>query len=75
MLHDHRAIDPMALILSGEAYLKWVEMHHPNEPALTKVGDAVKTLSASDKKFALAKAGAMVAYGRAATEALQGVHK
>ncbi len=69
---DYRVIDPMALILSNEAYLIWVELNHPHEPALSKVGEAVKSLSEKDKKFALAKAKALTAYGNAVVEALQG---
>lgn len=69
---DYRAIDPMALILTNEAYLKWVELHHPHEPVLSRVGEVVKSLSEKDKKFALARAKALAAYGNAAAEALQG---
>ena len=71
-LNDYRAIDPMALILSDEAYLIWVELHHPNEPALSRVGEVVKSLSEKDKKLALARAKAMTAYGNAVVEAVQG---
>ncbi len=69
---NYAAIDPMALILSDRAYLIWVEIHHPNEPALSKVAEVIKSLTAEEKKFAHARATAMIAYGRAVEESLQG---
>ena len=68
----YAAIDPMALILSTKAYLIWVEIHHPHEPALPKVAQVIKTLSHEEKKFALARAKAMIAYGKAVEESLEG---
>ncbi|HEY9596645.1 MAG TPA: hypothetical protein V6D33_03135 [Cyanophyceae cyanobacterium] len=65
-------VDPMALVLSDRAYLIWVEIHHPNEPALSKVAEVVKSLTMDEKKFALAKAKALIAYGKAVQESLQG---
>ncbi len=67
----YAAIDPMALILSDRAYLIWVEIHHPNEPALTKVAEVVKSLTTEEKKFALARAKSLIAYGKAVEESLQ----
>ena len=69
---SHRAVDPMSVILSDEAYLRWVEMHHPDEPLLRKVADVVRSLTGDEKKFALARARALAAYGHAVVEALQG---
>lgn len=71
-IFEERAIDPMALILPTSAYLIWVEIHHPHEPALSKVAQVVKTLKPEEKKFALAKANAMAAYANAVVEALKG---
>lgn len=68
----YAAIDPMAMILSDRAYLIWVEMHHPHEPALSKVGEVVKSLTVEEKKFALARAKAFIAYGKAVEESLHG---
>lgn len=67
----YAAIDPMALILSDRAYLIWVEIHHPNEPPLSKVAEVVKSLTAEERKFALARAAALSAYGKAVEECLQ----
>ncbi len=69
---NYAAIDPMALILSDRAYLIWVEIHHPNEPALSKVPEIVQPLTVEEKKFARARATAMIAYGKAVEESLQG---
>jgi hypothetical protein len=30
----YAAIDPMALVLHGDAYLSWVEIHHPRDMGL-----------------------------------------
>lgn len=68
----YAAIDPMALILSTDAYLKWVEIHHPREPALPKVAEVVKSLNADEKKVALARAKVLIAYGKAVVEGLSG---
>ena len=68
----YAAIDPMALILSDRAYLIWVQIHHPDDPALPKVAEVVKSLTVEEKKFALARAKALTAYGKAVEESLQG---
>ena len=69
--HAYAAIDPMALILSERAYLIWVELHHPHEPALGKVGELVKNLSPEEKRLAHAKAKDFIAYGKAIEESLR----
>jgi hypothetical protein len=69
--YKYAAIDPMSLILSDRAYLIWVELHHPNEPALSKVAEIVKSLSPEEKKVALAKASALIAYGKSVEESLR----
>ena len=71
MKFEYLAIDPMALFLPTKAYLIWVEIHHPHEPAISKVGEVVKTLNFEEKKFALARARALIAYGRAVEEGLE----
>jgi hypothetical protein len=68
---EFRAIDPMALILSTPAYLRWVEIQHPNLPALSKVGEIVRTMNPEEKQFALAKAKVLIAYGKAVEESLK----
>ncbi|MBS0423506.1 MAG: hypothetical protein JSR71_03555 [Proteobacteria bacterium] len=68
--YKYAAIDPMSLFLSDRAYLIWVELHHPHEPALSKVAEVVKTLSVEEKKFALARAKTLAAYSKAVEESL-----
>ncbi len=68
--YKYAAIDPMSLFLSDRAYLIWVELHHPHEPALSKIAEVVKTLSPEEKKFALAQAKKLAAYSKAVTESL-----
>ena len=72
MSYHYTAIDPMALILSERAYLIWVEIHHPNEPALSRVAEVVKSLSAEERRFAQSRAAALAAYGQAVQQALRG---
>src|SRR4029434_2255811 len=36
-------IDPMALILSGSAYLTWVELHHPHQPMVVDIEVVFRT--------------------------------
>jgi hypothetical protein len=69
------AIDPMALILSTRAYLIWVQIHHPDAPALPKVAEVIQTLNHEEKKFALARAKALIAYGKAVEESLEGAQR
>jgi hypothetical protein len=68
------AIDPMALVLSEKAYLIYVEMKHPHEPALDAVRQMVKRLSADDKRVAIAQAKSLAEYGRAVLEASGTAH-
>jgi hypothetical protein len=67
---QYAAIDPMALLLSDRAYLIWVEIHHPNEPPLSKMAEIVKSLTAEERKFAQARAMAMGAYAKTMEECL-----
>ena len=68
----YAAIDPMALVLSTKAYLIWVEIHHPNVPRLSNVAEVINTMNIKEKKFALARAKTLIAYGKAVEESLEG---
>lgn len=70
-VHNYAAIDPMALVLSERAYLIWVELHHPHEPAIGKIDELVKKLSPEEKRLAHAKAQDFIAYGKAIEESLR----
>ncbi len=71
-IDNYKAIDPMALILSGQAYLNWVEMHHPHVPSLEELSGLVKTMKEDEKKIALAQAKSFKAYGEAVIGAIEG---
>ena len=75
MLNEFVAIDPMALILSGRAYLIWAELHHPHVPKVAEIQEALRTVSAEEQKTILARARALAAYGNAVEEAIQTLQK
>lgn len=65
---EYVAIDPMALILRGDAYLTWVEIHHPHEPKVAEIEQVFKRMTAEQRKFALARARNLAAYCKAVEE-------
>ena len=69
--YDILAIDPLALILSPEVY---VRLHLPDPPPLdfiaSRVKDAVSLMKAEDKKRALIAVKTLGAYARAMEKAL-----
>lgn len=68
------AIDPMALILSGRAYLIWVEIHNPRVP-LTQIKEAIRAMTAEEQKVALARAQTLSTYGKAVEDAIVDLQK
>lgn len=64
------AVDPMYLILSGNAYLIWAEQHHPHELKVAEITAALRIMTPRERDFALSRARALVAHGRAVEEAL-----
>jgi len=71
---DGRAIDPMYLILSGSAYGRWVEGHHPHVE-VTALRAFLEEMPPREQEAALARARALVHYGHAverAAKSLQG---
>lgn len=77
MIGDHlyAAIDPMALFLSGMAYLIWVEKHHPHVPKVADVQEAVRSMTPEEQRVAVARAQTFAAYGRAVEEAIATMKK
>ena len=55
-------VDPMYLILSGKAYLIWVEMKHPHVPKVAEVEKILRTMSREEQNAALARAKAITEY-------------
>ena len=64
-MFQFRAIDPMALILSEKAYLIWVEIHHPHEPALAALEKVFQSLPAEEQRATLNRAKAVGAWAKA----------
>jgi len=73
--HLYAGIDPMALILSGKAYLIWVEIHHPHVPKVSELQEAVRAMTAEEQKAALSRAKTMAAYGKVVEEAIATMKK
>jgi hypothetical protein len=64
------AIDPMALVLSGKAYLIWVEMKHPHVQKVGEIREFLGTLSREDRERAAQNAAALATFSRNVQEAL-----
>jgi hypothetical protein len=72
---DGRAIDPMYLILSGSAYLRWVEQHHPHEPLLADVKAVLREMTPHERNAALSRAKTLVDYGNAVDQAVAAIRR
>ena len=46
-------IDPMAMILSEQVYLRWVELKHPHVPSVAEVQQVVRTATTEEKSAML----------------------
>jgi hypothetical protein len=64
-----QAVDPMYLILPGDAYIRWVEQHYPHEPKVAEIEAVLRTMTPKEQEAALHRAQALVAHGRAVEEA------
>jgi hypothetical protein len=69
------AVDPMYLILSGRAYLAWVEQHHPHVPKLAEIERALRAMTRAERNAALARARTLVDYGRAVEQAISAIER
>jgi len=63
------AIDPMYLILSGSAYLTWVQQHYPHVPKVADIVAVLQGVSPDEQKATLNRAKTLVEYGKAIEEA------
>ena len=72
MFSQYLAIDPLALLLSSEAYVRLVEKLHPHVPKVSELQEVVRSMTPEEKAFALARARAFIAYSKAVEEALGG---
>jgi len=70
---DGRAVDPMYLILSGSAYLRWVEQHHPHELDVAEIRAALQAMTPQERSAAVSRARTLAAHGKAVEEAAAGI--
>ena len=73
--HSYAAVDPMSMILSGRAYLIWVEKNFPHVPKPADVQAALQAMSPEEQRVAVGRAKELVAYGRAVESAYAGTAK
>jgi len=72
-LLEYAAIDPMALILTGRAYIIWTEWKHPHEPLDTGIiARAMEGLTLDERAVVVARAKEMIAFGKAVVVAAGG---
>ena len=60
----YAAIDPMAMILSGAAYLRWIEWKHPHQLRVEEFAEFLRGLTAEEQKAAVERAKSLAAYGK-----------
>jgi hypothetical protein len=64
------AIDPMALILHGKAYLIWVEKNHPHVPKVAEIREVLGSLSDEERRNVQAQAKVLAEFSKNVQEAL-----
>ena len=64
------AIDPMALILHGRAYLIWVEKNHPHVPKVAEIREVLGTLSDEERRAVQSSAATLAEFSKNVQEAL-----
>ena len=69
MMTYYAAIDPMAMIFSGAAYLRWIEWKHPHVEKVADIVAVLKTMSPEEQRATVSRAKTLAAYGKAVEEA------
>jgi len=72
--HQYAAIDPLALLLSGRAYLQTIEKNHPHVPLVSVIQEVVHAMTPEEKAFSLSKAKTFMGYSKAIEEAIRAEH-
>jgi len=67
-MKDYMAIDPIAMILNGEAYVKWCELHHPHVPKVAEIEQLFEHMTHDERNQAVSRAKALVKYGERIVE-------
>ena len=68
---DTVAIDPLAVIFPTHVYLILMEKLHPHEPVIAAMEEVARTMSAEDRRVALARAKVLEEFAEAAQKVLQ----
>lgn len=68
------AIDPMALFLSHEAYLMWIEKNDPHVPKEAEILEIVKSMNGKQRKEAMETVKSMMAIAKSFEKALSTQH-
>ena len=69
--NHYQAIDPMALLLSSQAYYIWTQIHHPHVPSVGEIAKGLASLSEEEKKATLQRAKLLAEYAEAVQNALK----
>lgn len=69
--NQYVAIDPMALILPGPVYWRWVELHYPHVPSVADVKKSLSSLSPDEKRLVSMRAKVLGQYAAVVEEALR----
>jgi len=68
-------IDPMAMILSEQFYLRWVELKHPHIPSVAEVQQVIRTATVEERSAILDRAKMVAEHARVVEQAIAAVSK
>jgi hypothetical protein len=63
-------IDPMAMILSEQFYLLWVELKHPHVPSVAEVQQVIRSATTEEKSAMLDRAKLVAEHARVVEQAI-----
>ena len=64
------AIDPLALHLPTEEYMRWIERFHSHVPQMSEIQEVVRSMTPEEKTSTLARARTFMAYSKIVEEAI-----
>ena len=64
------AIDPLAIHLPTEVYMRWIERLHPHVPKVSEIQEVVRSMTPEEKASTLARARTFMAYSKIIEEAV-----
>ena len=71
----YAAIDPMAMILSSSAYLRWIEWKYPHLPKVEEIAEFLRGMTPEEQQATVNRAKALAAYGTVVEQAAVAVAK